>query len=82
MKFLTMLIFGISTIFGAVDINNATVKELSALHGIGKSKAEAIITYRNGHCFKSVNELIKVKGIGQKTIDYNGENLYVGACKK
>ncbi|RJQ54878.1 MAG: ComEA family DNA-binding protein [Nitrospiraceae bacterium] len=50
----------------AVNINQATVKELSALPGLGKKKAEAIISYReqNGK-FKSADEVKKVKGIGE-----------------
>ncbi len=54
--------------FASVDINTATVKELTTLKGIGKKKAEAIIVYRKTHCFKSADELTKVKGIGKKLL--------------
>ncbi len=43
MKILAMVILGVSILFGAVDINTASVKELSGLHGIGAKKAEAIL---------------------------------------
>ncbi len=51
-----------------IDLNAATVKELSALPGVGKKKAEAIVAYRaeNGE-FESVDEIRKVDGIGKKT---------------
>ena len=51
-----------------IDLNAATVKELSALPGVGKKKAEAIVAYRteNGK-FESVDEIRKVDGIGKKT---------------
>ena len=49
-----------------VNINNATIEELLSLSGIGESKAEAIIKYReeNGN-FKTVEELMEVPGIGE-----------------
>ncbi|RJQ18648.1 MAG: helix-hairpin-helix domain-containing protein [Nitrospiraceae bacterium] len=53
-----------------ININQATAKELTALKGIGKKKAEAIIAYResNGK-FASVEDLTKVKGINKNTIE-------------
>jgi competence protein ComEA len=55
---------------GIIDINVAQKEELDSLPGIGPQKAEAIITYReeNGR-FKSIEELVKVPGIGEKTLD-------------
>lgn len=51
----------------AVNLNSATKDELVALPGIGPSKAQAIIDYRtqNGP-FRSVDEIRKVRGIGEK----------------
>jgi len=53
-----------------VNINEATAKELSALPGIGKRKAEAIIAYRekNGK-FSTVDDIKKVEGIGKDTLE-------------
>ena len=82
MKILAMLVLGMSFLLGAVDINSASVKELSTLKGIGTSKAEAIVKYRQNHCFKTINELSKVKGIGTKTVAKNKVNLKVGSCKR
>ena len=52
-----------------ININTATKDELKTLTGIGDTKADAIIKYReeNGG-FKSVQELTKVGGIGEKTL--------------
>lgn len=53
-----------------VTINQATVKELSSLPGIGKMKAEAIIAFRekNGK-FSIVEDIKKVEGIGKDTLE-------------
>lgn len=55
-------------ISGVVNVNTATLVELQLLPGIGKGKAQAIITYREASPFKSVDELKKVKGIGDKLL--------------
>ena len=82
MKILAMMILGISLLFGAVDINTASKLELITLKGIGDKKADAIIKYRKGNCFKTVGVLTKVKGIGNKFMEKNRKNLKAGKCKK
>lgn len=50
-----------------VNINKADVSTLIALPGIGKSKAEAIVQYRQDNgSFTHIEELKDVKGIGDK----------------
>ena len=67
-----------ATAFGApVNINTADAKTLSEnIKGIGPKKAQAIVTYRreNGP-FKSIHDLAKVKGIGEKLIARNKSDL-------
>lgn len=50
---------------GKVNINTATIKDLLTLNGVGQSKAEAIIKYReeNGN-FKSIEDIQNVSGLG------------------
>lgn len=58
---------------GPVNVNTASAEEISdSLNGIGLSKAQLIVDYRekNGS-FLHADELVKVKGIGLKTIDRN-----------
>lgn len=60
----------IGAAFAAVNVNTASQAELEALNGIGPAKAKAILDYRqkNGP-FKSVDDLKKVTGIGDKTLE-------------
>ncbi len=61
-----------------ININRATEGELVSLHGIGSSKAQAIVLYREMFgAFKTVDDLEKVKGIGPKTIENNRQRLQI-----
>lgn len=52
-----------------ININTADKKMLTELPGVGPKTADAILKYRkaNGK-FKSANDLLNVKGIGEKTL--------------
>ena len=53
-----------------VNINTADKERLTSLKGIGESKAEAIISYREANGpFGDITELMNVDGIGQKTFE-------------
>ena len=55
-----------------VDVNTASVAELSGLKRIGEKKAAAIVAYRNQHgAFKSIKDLTNVKGLSQGIVDVN-----------
>ena len=52
-----------------VNINTADEATLTSLKGIGSAKAKAITQYRQEHGpFKTVDDLKKVSGIGDKTL--------------
>lgn len=64
---------------GPVNLNTASAEELAAkLHGIGQSKAEAIVAHRDAHGpFTAVEQLLDIKGIGQATLDRNRDIIQI-----
>jgi len=52
-----------------ININNASADELQLISGVGPSTANAIVQYReqNGS-FGSIDDLVNVKGIGEKKV--------------
>lgn len=63
--------------FGAkININTAQASTLQQLDGIGPSKAQAIIDYRehNG-AFRTLADLAKVRGIGEQTLEANRDRI-------
>ena len=53
-----------------INISTATAQQLCSLKGIGEKKAAAIIQYRDEHGdFTSVDQLLNVSGIGEKTLN-------------
>ena len=73
----SLLLFAGSVIAGPVNVNSADAATLAAeLDGVGASRAEAIIAYREAHGdFKSLEDLLKVKGVGKAIIEKNAENI-------
>ncbi|OJU58634.1 Transporter [Acinetobacter proteolyticus] len=59
-----------------ISLNQANLQQLQSLSGVGEKKAQAIMEYRqkNG-AFKSVDELLNIKGIGPKLLDKNRARL-------
>ena len=61
-----------------IDINTDNVSVLCQLPGIGQSKAQLILEYRkrNGD-FQKIEELMKVKGIGETTFNNLKDYIYI-----
>jgi competence protein ComEA len=58
-----------SEVANLLNVNDANPAALTTLPGIGKVTAERIVAYRTEHGpFKSVDELVQIKGIGQKVL--------------
>ena len=63
-----------------VDVNTADAETIAqVLVGVGQSKAEAIVAYReeNGR-FEDLEELARVRGIGEATIKRNESRISLG----
>lgn len=77
--FIAFVMASSAAVAAPVNINTADANAISEnIKGVGPKKAEAIVAHRKSHGpFKSAQELINVKGIGQKTIDKNKENILI-----
>lgn len=60
---------GRQMVTGRLNVNRATVRQLTLLPGIGPSLAGRIVEYREASGrFRSTSDLVNVKGIGPKTL--------------
>ncbi|MCC6710436.1 MAG: helix-hairpin-helix domain-containing protein [Gammaproteobacteria bacterium] len=66
-----------------VNLNSASAEALAAgMVGIGPAKAQAIVDYREAHGpFKTVDDLLQIKGIGAATLDKNRERVTAASAK-
>ncbi len=63
---------------GKINLNTATVAQLTTLPGIGPRIAERIITYRKQHGpFKRIEEIMNVRGVGRKVFQRIRDHLTV-----
>ena len=63
-----------------VDVNTADAETIArVLIGVGQSKAEAIVAYReeNGR-FENIEDLARVRGIGEATVERNEARISLG----
>lgn len=61
-----------------INLNTATLEELTNLKGVGPAIAQRIIDYRDNYGpFENIEDLMKVKGIGQKIFDANKDIITV-----
>lgn len=65
-----------------VNLNTATVDDLTTLPGIGPSYAKRIVDFRekNGP-FKRVEDLLNVQGIGEKTLEKIRDRITLSSGK-
>lgn len=85
-SFVLMVMVGFSGWLCAepVNINIASAMELAeALNGIGESRAAAIVAFRekNGP-FLSADQLLQVKGIGERILDKNRDDIMIKSANE
>src|SRR4029079_17895035 len=53
---------------GVINLNTADANVLGLLPGVGPAKAAQIVAYRKRHPFRTVDELVRIRGIGRKMV--------------
>ena len=62
---------------GKININTASVEELTQLKRIGTKYAERIVEFREKEEFKNPEDITKVRGIGMRTYELNKDIIVV-----
>src|SRR4051812_28984050 len=62
---------------GVVNINTADAGVLGLLPGIGPAKAAQIVAYRKRRPFRTVDELVRIRGVGRKMVRHLRVHLAV-----
>ena len=62
---------------GVVNLNTATPELLELLPGVGPAKVRDILLYRRRRPFRTIDELVRIKGIGRKMVRRLREHLAV-----
>jgi competence protein ComEA len=76
--FLALCAIPVAWASGPVNINTASAEELSQLSNVGPAKAAAIIADREANGpFRSVQELTRVSGIGERIVEMNLEQIRI-----
>ena len=57
------------TLTGTLNVNDASADQWQLLPGIGPSTAAKVLDYRASHPFKTIEQVMRVKGIGRKTFN-------------
>ncbi len=79
-KWIVMIVAALAPVWvfgGPVNVNEADADTIAReLRGVGPAKARAIVTYReeNGP-FETVEDLLKVQGIGPKVLEDNRKDI-------
>jgi len=79
----SLLAFSTFALAATVNLNSATQAQIAALPQIGSTKAKAIVDYRTANgCFKSVSDLLKVKGVTKADVERIGSLVDVESCPR
>jgi len=77
----SLFAFSTFALAATINLNSATQAQIAPLPQIGPVKAKAIVDYRTANgCFKSVSDLLKVKGMTQEDVDAIKSLVDVASC--
>ena len=81
---LVMALLGVAPALAAdrIDINQASAEQLQTLPGIGAKRADAIVKQRESRRFTRVSQLLRVRGIGRRTLKRLRPLIFVGQKHK
>lgn len=80
--FALFLFTGLAFAADKVNVNTASVEQLQSVKGFGSATAKAIIEFREEHgSFETVDDLVLVKGIGNKKLEKVSDQLSVTDSK-
>ena len=65
-----------------IDLNQASVEELTSLPGIGPARARAIVERRNEEPFEAADDLVEVPGIGEALLEKIRDQIEVGRTER
>jgi competence protein ComEA len=73
------LLFSVFAFAGPVNINTADAETISReLKGVGQSKAQAIVDFRESNgAFAVPEDLLQVKGIGTRVLTDNRDDIII-----
>nr|WP_321404185.1 ComEA family DNA-binding protein [uncultured Desulfobacter sp.] len=56
---------------GRINLNTASKEQLMTMKGVGEAIAQRIIEYREATPFQTIEDIVKVKGVGAKILEAN-----------
>ena len=68
------------SLLSALNVKQASKDELVCIKGIGEKKAAAIIKFRKSKTFKSVDDLLELKGFGKGLVNNLKKDIKTVAC--
>jgi len=80
MKKILVMLTLTASFLAAINVQDASKKELMCIKGIGDKKANAVIIYRKSNILKSADDLFEIKGFGKVLVKNVKNDILSKAC--
>ena len=80
MKKILVMLMLTASFLAAINVQDASKKELMCIKGIGDKKANAVIIYRKSNILKSPDDLLEIKGFGKALVRNVKNDIMSKAC--